>query len=386
MLRRATIHCALIAAVVGASCRDSTGLEGRRAPDECWYAADSGWARTIPVVVGGSIVHATGSNALVARDATSGRELWRTPVTAGPIRGYSMEEGAGVVVVPLEVRTVGLEAISGRILWTYTSPDDRGSPGGVVNSALATDSAYVYIPAWGASVSAIDSRTGVPRWVWRTPDTASTRAGTSGVTVAGDTVYAAVWKWITPSGSITQQWIVAIDRRTGTELWREVFSAPTQWVALINAPIVTSRVVAMHLWDGRLFVVDRFTRARLWESPPPLTANAVTDPPLVSGDTIFIPEGDGRTTARRITDGRILWERPAAFGPMQLALAGSRLWVEAGPYLTALDRSTGRVLWDGSIPDKPGARSSLKGIMAMRGTADGRLFISAVGGTFCLRE
>ena len=369
-----------------ASCREPTGVDSRYAPRECWYAADSGAARSIPAIVGSTVVHATGSNTIVGRDSATGARRWESAILPRASRGYELVAGGGVVVVLHNATASGLEGNSGAVLWSYTTPTDQGQAGTVAGNTPAADSAYAYVPAWGASVSAVDLRTGVASWIWRTPDTASTRAGAVGVAIAGDTVYATVWKWITPTGTVTEQWLVALDRRSGVELWREVFTEPLQFVNVFNAPVVSGRVIAFNLLNGQVFAVDRFSREHLWESAPPRSANAVTDPPVVSGDTIFIPEGDGRTTARRITDGRILWERPAAFGPMQLALAGTRLWVEAGPFLTALDRSTGRVLWDGSIPNKPGVRSSLKGIMAMRGTADGRLFISAVGGTFCLRE
>lgn len=383
---RLVVPCMLAAIIVGASCRESTGVEARFAPRECWYAADTGFARSIPAIVESSVIHATGSNTLVARDTATGARRWETSVTSGLIRGYEMVVGAGVVVVPLVARTVGVDVTTGTVLWTYTSPDDQGSPGNVFLATPAADSTHAYVPAWGASVSAIGLRTGVPRWIWRTPDTASTRAGTTGVAVAGDTVYAAVWKWLDATGTVTQQWIVAIDRVSGAELWREVYTVPILQVGVLNAPVVAGRVVVLHLWNGQVFAVDRFTRERLWGTTVPGTGTAVTDAPLVSGDTIFIPEPDRRVTARRITDGSLLWERSVAFGPGQLALAGTRLWVEAGPYLTALDRSSGRILWSGAIPEKPGVPSWLRSISSMRGTPGGRLFISAGGGTFCLRE
>ena len=240
MVRRLTAPSIFVALIVGGSCRESTGVEGRYAPRECWYAADTGFARSIPAIVGSSVVHATGANTLVARDAATGARRWETPVTAGSIRGYKMVVGAGVVVVPLVARTVGVDGTTGTVLWTYTSPDDQGTPGNVFLATPAADSTHAYIPAWGASVSAIGLRTGVPRWVWRTPDTASTRAGTTGVVVVGDTVYAAVWKWLDATGTVTQQWIVAINRVSGAELWREVYTAPIQqvggWVEIPSGP------------------------------------------------------------------------------------------------------------------------------------------------------
>lgn len=385
-LRRLAAFGGLVATAVGASCRESTGVESRHAPRECWYAADTGFGRPIPAMVGSSVVHATGSNTLVARDTATGARQWETPVTAGLIRGYAMSVGAGVVVVPLVGRTVGLDGTTGTVLWTYTSPDDQGSPGNVFAATPATDSEYAYIPAWGASVSAIGLRTGVPRWIWRTPDTASTRAGTTGVAIAGDTVYAAVWKWLTPTGTVTQQWIVAIHRESGAELWREVLTAPLQYVNVRNAPVVAGRVVAFSLTNGQVFALDRFTRARLWATAERVGGFAVDDAPLASGDTIFIPESDRAVTARAMSDGRVLWEQRRAQGPGALALAGTRLYVGAGPYLSALDRSTGRLLWAGRIPKKPGMPAALVSMASMRGTAGGRLFVSANGGTFCLRE
>ena len=297
-----------------------------------------------------------------------------------------MAVGAGVVVVPLVARTVGIDGNTGTVLWTYTSPDDQGSPGSVFLATPAADSTYAYIPAWGASVSAIGLRSGVPRWIWRTPDTASTRAGTTGVVVAGDTVYAAVWKWLDATGTVTQQWIVAIDKTSGAELWREVFTALVQQVGVINAPVVAGRVVAFNLTNGQVFALDRFTRNLLWTTPVRVGGFAVVDAPLVSGDTIFMPQSNAAVTARAIGDGRVIWEQTSAQGDGALALAGTRLYVGGGPYLNALDRSTGTILWAGTLPMKPGVLSSSRALMSMLGTAGGRLFVSANGGTFCLRE
>ena len=189
MKLRPLLYGSLLAISACEGCREPAGLEGRFAPRECWYAADTGFARPIPVVVGASIVHATGSNTIAARDLATGARRWETEVMSGAIRGYALAEGGGVVVVSQVTRTVGLDGLSGAELWAYTSPSDQGTPGNVFGSTPRADSVHAYLPAWGASVSAINLRTGVPRWVWRTPDTASTRAGAAGVAVAGDTVY-----------------------------------------------------------------------------------------------------------------------------------------------------------------------------------------------------
>ena len=170
------------------------------------------------------------------------------------------------------------------------------------------------------------------------------------------------------------------------ELWREVFTEPLQFVHVFNAPVVSGRVVAFSLLNGQVFALDRFTRERLWETADRVGYEAVVHPPVVSGDTIFIPESDRIVTARDIADGHLFWERRIHWAYGQLALAGPRLYMAAGPYLTALDRETGKVLWAGTIPTKPGVRPEMRSVAAMLGSAGGRLFISAVGGTFCLRE
>ena len=386
MKLRPLLYGSLLAISACEGCREPAGLEGRFAPRECWYAADTGFARPIPVVVGASIVHATGSNTIAARDLATGARRWETEVMSGAIRGYALAEGGGVVVVSQVTRTVGLDGLSGAELWAYTSPSDQGTPGNVFGSTPRADSVHAYLPAWGASVSAINLRTGVPRWVWRTPDTASTRAGAAGVAVAGDTVYATVWKWITPTGTSTEQWLVAIDKQSGVELWREVFTAPLQFVNVFNAPVVAGRVVAFNLLNGQVFAVDRFTRQRLWDTPARASNEAVVHSLVVVGDTIFSPESDRAITARSSHDGRVLWAQSGAKGPGALAAAGTRLYIGSGPYLTALDRSTGSILWAGQIPNKPGVPPWSRYVASMFGTSGGRLFISAGGGTFCLRE
>ena len=369
-----------------ASCREPTGVDSRYAPRECWYAADSGAARSIPAIVGSTVVHATGSNTIVGRDSATGARRWESAILPRASRGYELVAGGGVVVVLHNATASGLEGNSGAVRWSYTTPTDQGQAGTVAGNTPAADSAYAYVPAWGASVSAVDLRTGVARWIWRTPDTASTRAGAVGVAIAGDTVYATVWKWITPTGTVTEQWLVALDRRSGVELWREVFTEPLQFVNVFNAPVVSGRVVTFNLLNGQVIAIDRFTRQRLWDTPARVGGEAVVHSLVVVGDTIFIPESDRAITARSIEDGRVLWVQSGAQGLGALAAAGTRLYVGSGPYLTALDRTTGRVLWAGRIPAKPGVPSWNRYIAPMLGSPSGRIFAPATGGTFCLRE
>ncbi|HEV2016693.1 MAG TPA: PQQ-binding-like beta-propeller repeat protein [Gemmatimonadaceae bacterium] len=207
------------------SCRDATG-PGSGGLRERWYQPQSGWARAQPAVSGNVVYFGDGNGELIARDVETGERFWTTKVGPDPIDGANILVRNRVVVAPVINYTVGLDAISGRELWQYNSPDDTvgvppgyaAYPGSVIEALIDADNQTVYIPAWGASVSAVDLNTGKARWVWKPgrieDDTATSgvfRSGSMSVRVSGDTLFATLWHFVNRQGGYSEAWLVAIE-------------------------------------------------------------------------------------------------------------------------------------------------------------------------------
>src|SRR5205814_10222420 len=146
------------------------------------------------------------------------------------IQGANFILRDGVLVSAVEFHTAALDASTGKQIWTYTAPLDTmdatpanpARPGYVVTARMAADDNTVFIPAWGASVSAVDIKTGQSKWVWRVDSTISYRSGASGAGLSGDTAFVSVWHFLDRLGVRSEAWVVALDKATGKELWRTV--------------------------------------------------------------------------------------------------------------------------------------------------------------------
>ena len=159
----------------GLACRESSGPNsGLR---ERWFSPQATSAQARPAVAGELVLFGTGDGQVLARERGSGQHRWAARVGAveEAVRSAALLARAGVVVAPVVHWTFGLDAATGRELWRYAAPPDvaagtPSTPGQLVRTHVDSDGESVFIGAWGASISAVDLRTGVVRWVWRTPN------------------------------------------------------------------------------------------------------------------------------------------------------------------------------------------------------------------------
>jgi outer membrane protein assembly factor BamB len=213
-----------IATVLAAiSCSDPTGVATHTR--DRWFQSQQEASFSRPAIVGDLVIFGTGDGRIVGRARSSGVAVWSTNV-AQPVLGARIVVANGVVVASLIQTTVALNAATGAILWYHAAPRDtiggNTLPGQVLGNRTDADDKTAFIPAWGASVSAIDLATGTVRWVWQPglapTDTAASgpfRSGASGARVGGDTVYVTVWHSLIASGVRSEIWLVALDKQSG---------------------------------------------------------------------------------------------------------------------------------------------------------------------------
>lgn len=168
---RRIVACMTALATV-AGCRNGpTGTEGNEAASR-WFQPQTGYGQARPAALDDLVFFATGAGEVIARDRDSGVPRWTTKIANEQISGYNFTVTEGVVAVSVSYQTVAMDVRTGAILWRYSAPlDSLGprppAPGYVLGARITAASGTVFIPAWGASVTAIHARTGQPRWTWR---------------------------------------------------------------------------------------------------------------------------------------------------------------------------------------------------------------------------
>jgi outer membrane protein assembly factor BamB len=339
-------------------------------------------------VVGDTVYFTTESGDVIARRRTTGDAIWSTRIAGEQIGGGNVIARKGVVVVSTSYETVGLRSSTGAILWRYSAPlDTTGAnqpyyAGVVLGNRLDADDANVYIPAWGASVGAVNLQTGQVQWVWQPHPVPVFRSGAEGVRISGDTLFVTAWHYVNELGGQSEPWLVTLDRRTGRELSRVVLPAYASGVLIRGAPAVSGNLVIVAPTGGREWAIDRTSGQIVW-SFTPQTQTASVSQPEVWGDTVYHYGGDMQVYALAAVDGRVLWHTPIQGMAIADLLATSQyLYVTNGPDLLILNRHTGQLVTQNSVPH------SADGIFGSAAVADnnGRIFITTSSGAECLQE
>ena len=352
-LSRGALLCSALLSVA-ASCDGVTGVTERVVRSR-WSRAQDGRTYSRPAVLGDVVFFATGDGRVIARDRATGAERWSAVVAGGSLRGGNLVVRGGVVVASAVQHAVGLDAATGRELWRYVPPRDTvgkgpdADPGQFVANRVDADDGAAYLPAWGASVSAVDLHTGAVRWVWEpgvsAGDTAASgrfRSGAEGVRVSGDTAFATVWHNLDRQGLASEAWLVALDRATGGELCRVVIPRYAGGLTVQGAPAFFGNLVVFTTLGGRTWAVDRKTRALAWQFVPP-ARYATSTQVEISGGVAYVDGGDDFLYALDAATGAVRWKADAGNGATRdLLVTDRRVYYPTYGTLRVLDRATGR--------------------------------------------
>ncbi|MEO7648226.1 MAG: PQQ-binding-like beta-propeller repeat protein [Gemmatimonadaceae bacterium] len=347
----------LFPSLLGTDCGNHPTEPGEGSVRERWFQSHAeGFPRPRPAATADAVYFATGNGFVVSRNPATGALKWSTQIGTSPhgaspnIGGQNFVLRSGVLVTAVQFHTSGLDATTGAELWRYHAPLDTmykaaPRPGYVERARIDADESAVFIPAWGASVSAVDLKTGVAKWVWRPESTLQHRSGSSAVRLAGDTLFATIWHSLDSLGGKSEAWLLALDKHSGRELWRFVFPRELRGNSAWTAPAIWGNLIIVSLLSDDLYAVDRNTRRIVWHVPIHLPPSyslpvAVISAPEVYGDVVYSGGADEKLRAYRASDGTELWESDGGQFSEDLLLTEKYIYASHGS-LFIFDRKTG---------------------------------------------
>jgi len=224
-------------------------------PELLWTFENAGKGYSSPALVGGRI-YLTGSRGgkaeIICLDS-EGKELWAAPIGDDPENGYNTGWGAG---------TRGAPTVSDGQVFAM-------SPNGGLTSVDASDGKLI----WNKDLVK-DFGGKVPDWGYSESPLAD----------GGKLI-------VTPGGADGA--IVALDKKTGEELWRSKdLKDNAQYSSLVAADVKGKRQY-IQLFMNTLAGVDAGTGELLWSSPWPQGRTAVIPTPVYHDGTVYMTSGYG---------------------------------------------------------------------------------------------
>lgn len=349
-----------------------------KGPSPVWKTKLGGaiWA---PVTTRDGVAYiGTTSGVLNAVQTKDGSFLW-TFSAGRPIHGEALTTEDSVYFVCDNGFLYKLDRFKGQERWRYDLGDSKVPR--VLPHQQVSDWDYmaprpvlaegvIYVGSGDGSLHAVDVNSGHRAWRFATKGTIRTDA-----VADGDRLYV---------GSIGGV-VYALNRKTGEQIWTYDTGAPvTSSVALIGGKLIVGNrgagLVALNPADGTV----------VWESL--FWGSWVESTPVAFGELFYIGSSDlRRTMSYDPRDGRVVW-RTDVYGWNwgKPAVTRTRVYIGAAggsPYnirhrgsLTALDRTTGRIVWRWAAPENDAlewgfpAGPSIDGDILVIGALDGTLY------------
>ncbi len=309
------------------------------------YAPAEGRVEVAPAVVNGVVYFATGYyplssgstnpsdfNAIYAINADTGEFIWKYGIDTPSFGSPAVANGVVYVITGDYLHA--LDAVTGALIWQYEVYGSNYSSPTVANG-------IVYIASSDRHVYALNATTGAPIWSYAT-------AGGIYVSpaVANGVLYVSSGPGI----------VYALNADTGALVWKKQFGntigpSPTLsgtqgGQAVANGVLYVEIQRKASTYD--LYALDAGTGAPLWRAP----VGGVT--PAVAGGVVYVASG-GLASALDASTGVLIWQSALTGGARSAVVANGVVYV-GGWYPTgdntgygtidALDASTGTMLWN----------------------------------------
>ena len=322
-----------------------------------------------------------------------------------------------------------VDQATGKKLWSYPVPSS-------VHGSIAVSNGLVFVPTLRGTLFAVDAATGQLKWQHDpepAPEGYNQRTyGYYGVTVADGKV---LYPYQTRHGEASKGLLLALDVKTGDRVWASAMSGSTMsdgTPAVADGRVyvgnqTADRVMAYDLatgkalWTGAatlggwqdgipsaangkvyigsgngIIARDGATGQTLWTyrsaHPSLVNGNATPAAPTIAGNTIYMGFPSGAVTALDATTGAVLWDRLLPGGQYRggvhtsPALSGETLFVGSNNgNFYALDAGTGQPLWHHNIGTWVAAGPAVSGNTVVAGALDGNLYAFTPGGAAAAR-
>jgi outer membrane protein assembly factor BamB len=276
--------------------------------DEIWGTRLEGPNRRDQMSFGGAVAYDndrvfahSGYNYLVALDAASGAEIWRTE-TLVPFHGAPTVVDGRVFVTSDDNELLAIDANNGTVMWTYQGIVETARLLTAPSAAVLGD--IVVAPFASGELVALRVQNGNPIWSDSLTRSGAMTAMSEINDVAGSpviidgTVYA-----MSHSGIL-----VAIELRTGERLWSQpAGGVHTPWVAGDYLYVVTSEaeVICLNRLTG---AVQWITQLDLFENPRRRKDRIAWSGPLLAGGRVFLASSSGDAVLLNAYDGSTMRE------------------------------------------------------------------------------
>lgn len=361
---------ALLAALAGGTaCSDPGGTDGPPTNDGglLWFVREPGSSTKPGVDTSGKVIFwYTSTRDLVALDAATGKEKWRTKVIDAGVGAMGEDIAVvGDVVAVGDVDVFAFRASTGERLWRH----GRFPGGNEGTRPLGHDDTAFYLAGVDGLLTKVDARTGRDIWV-RSLAHGDSAVAAFGPVVHANRVFACANRYAHTAG-IDRGALSAFDKESGALLWRVAYE-PNRNVAswCFSQVAAINGLVASGISDGRVVAHDPATGAIRWTTLGELTGNNGELVYVASDGTSLVSVSSGTSRATRIDGltGRVIWRNSGSEGSPLSApqVSGSTAVVTHALEMAAYDVATGSVLWK-----RPGASErSLGGVPNYRIRAD----------------
>jgi len=251
---------------------------------ELWRAEVHGEVLSAPAVAPGEVVVRTVDGKLRALAAADGKELWSTEqqIPKLTLRGVAAPVIAREMVISGfdNGRVLAVSLSDGATVWDSPVSPSHGRTEldrlNDIDAAVKIEGDDVFVAGFQGRAAMLALESGQ---IWWTREVSSYR----GVAVDDDQMYVA-----TSSGEL-----VALRRRTGTELWRN----DSLKFRSLSAPAAVGGYVVVADLEGYVHWFDRATGTLAGRAKN--GGNRVTNPPMVVADTLYLINDEGEISALR---------------------------------------------------------------------------------------
>ena len=259
-----------------------------------------------PAFLGGALALAqgrlfatTGAAEVLAFDAASGAEVWRSRVEA-PVRAAPVVNGGRVFVITVENQVVTLAADDGRQLWTYSGISTPTILLG--GTAPAVDGGVAVVAFTSGELIALRTDTGAVLWNESVVTVRRTEAAASLPDIAARPVIDSGRVFAVGQSGL----LVAIDLRTGRRAWESPVPGIYQpWVAgdFLYAVTIDSEVVCIDARSGRILWVTQLPR---FEDEDDEDDRIIWAGPALASDRLILLGSNGRALSLSPYTGAVL--------------------------------------------------------------------------------